>query len=422
MADIDIDMDQEVVYAAGHMGLFSVDISDPTNPDVFDLLSPSWFGSRFYDVEVGPEGRVFATNRDGGLSMVDSSDPANLRELDRIQNLGMSGMATTEDLLLVAGLNGDLWVYEIDHESLSLRAQVDGLGHAWSVVVHDSMAYVGNNDAELIPVDLSNPDSPQVLTAIAAAGGLQNLALSPDGQTLYAAAGGAGVEVFSLDEPEVPESVNLISAGYSAMDVAHGQDLLWAATLQDVVAFDLSEPRSPQRLNTEETPQWAMAVTAEADRVYVADWAWVSSYQRVQDGPAPDLDPATNHVLLNEDGDQVEIELFNFGNAELILGTASTNDSRLSIWTDSPTIAPGDSQRLRVDYSGGGNLIAEICLSSSDPDDNQIRIQVQDRPTDDLAGLGSEAPDFELEDLDGVLHRLSDQRGRPVVLVYFATW
>lgn len=37
-----------------------------------------------------------------------------------------------------------------------------------------------------------------------------------------------------------------------------------------------------------------------------------------------------------------------------------------------------------------------------------------------LAGL--EAPDFELPDLDGKLHRLSDYRGQKVLLVTWASW
>jgi hypothetical protein len=37
-----------------------------------------------------------------------------------------------------------------------------------------------------------------------------------------------------------------------------------------------------------------------------------------------------------------------------------------------------------------------------------------------LASL--EAPDFELPDLDGRTHRLSDQRGRKVLLIAYASW
>jgi cytochrome c biogenesis protein CcmG, thiol:disulfide interchange protein DsbE len=38
------------------------------------------------------------------------------------------------------------------------------------------------------------------------------------------------------------------------------------------------------------------------------------------------------------------------------------------------------------------------------------------------AGIGDEAYDFELQDLDGNIHRLSDYRGKVVMLNFFATW
>jgi len=39
---------------------------------------------------------------------------------------------------------------------------------------------------------------------------------------------------------------------------------------------------------------------------------------------------------------------------------------------------------------------------------------------DSLASL--EAPDFELPDLDGKMHRLSDYRGKKVLLAAWASW
>lgn len=40
----------------------------------------------------------------------------------------------------------------------------------------------------------------------------------------------------------------------------------------------------------------------------------------------------------------------------------------------------------------------------------------------DLAADGTPAPDLALRDLQGNLHRLSDYRGRPVMLHFWATW
>jgi len=37
-------------------------------------------------------------------------------------------------------------------------------------------------------------------------------------------------------------------------------------------------------------------------------------------------------------------------------------------------------------------------------------------------GIGDKAPDFELKDMDGTQHSLSDQKGSPVLLNFWATW
>jgi hypothetical protein len=422
LADIAVDPDQGMVYATGHMGLFAADISEPASPEVVDMLEPTWFGSRFYQVELGFDQKVFATNRDGGLSMIDRSDPTDLRELDRVLELGMAGMAASEELLVVADRNGGMWTYEIGTESLIERAHLDGIGHAWDVVVQGDLAYVGTNDQGLFVVDISDPDSPIATTTVAASGGIQDLVLSPDGRILYAAVGGSGIELFSLDEPTLPESLGSMATGYSAVSVAHGDGLLWASTLQDIVAFDLTDPQAPVRINTEETEQWAMAIAANADLAYVADWAWLSSFQRGSLDPSPDLAISTTQLFIDQAGEQSRVQLTNLGDAPVTLGTASSTDDRLSIWAETTEIQVDQSIDLRIDYSGGGDLNATICLSSSDPDEPQVQIQVVDGPAGDQLSLGAEAPDFELEDTEGNLLRLSDQRGRPVVLVYFATW
>jgi thiol-disulfide isomerase/thioredoxin len=41
--------------------------------------------------------------------------------------------------------------------------------------------------------------------------------------------------------------------------------------------------------------------------------------------------------------------------------------------------------------------------------------------TSDLS-IGSKAPDFELYDLEGEIHKLSDYKGQPVLLNFWATW
>ena len=422
MADIVVDANTQMAYTVGHSGLYAVDISDRSHPQVIDTYASTDFSNRYLQVAQGTNNQIFVSNRDHGLAMIDVADPSNLREITRINEHGLAGMAATSEVLWVADRYDGVRTYSIIADALIETSHLEGLGHAWDIIVSGNYGWLATNDNGLVPLDLTNPTNPVALSAIPALGGIQDLALSADERTLYAAVGGFGVEIFSLDNPSAPISMGTIESGSSAVGVSSGTEILWAATLQDVVAYDVRDPRNPILINTEETPQWAMSVAAIDDDVVVADWGYVSIYSRISDEPAPDLHPSTTQVFIPDLGGSVDIELHNLGDETLRLGSTSINDTRVNITVNETEIAPGQIGTLRANYAGGGGLISELCLSSSDPDESRINIVLQDGPEDTLTTLGSEAPDFSLETLDGETLRLSDQRGRPVVLVYFATW
>ena len=48
--------------------------------------------------------------------------------------------------------------------------------------------------------------------------------------------------------------------------------------------------------------------------------------------------------------------------------------------------------------------------------------QVVEDPTGETEAQGSEAPDFAVYDLEGNVHKLSDFRGKPVLLNFWASW
>ena len=61
-----------------------------------------------------------------------------------------------------------------------------------------------------------------------------------------------------------------------------------------------------------------------------------------------------------------------------------------------------------------------LAITSDDPDEPTTTIAVRAN----LPGLrtGDAVPDLVFTDLDGFTHRLSDVRGKPVLLAYFATF
>ena len=77
---------------------------------------------------------------------------------------------------------------------------------------------------------------------------------------------------------------------------------------------------------------------------------------------------------------------------------------------------------MSVAYTGSSAESISVCVATDDPDEPEWMLEVTTGAVGTNTGMGTEAPDFTLSDLDGVSHTLSDQRGKPVVLVYFATW
>ena len=91
---------------------------------------------------------------------------------------------------------------------------------------------------------------------------------------------------------------------------------------------------------------------------------------------------------------------------------------------DDPTLAPGQVAHVEITWDGVTDIPrgSTICIASDDPDTPRFELPTGTGAEGEGNAIGQNAPDFSLEDLDGRVHRLSDQIGHPVVLAYFATW
>jgi peroxiredoxin len=76
-----------------------------------------------------------------------------------------------------------------------------------------------------------------------------------------------------------------------------------------------------------------------------------------------------------------------------------------------------DAQRARKKLISGLLIWAGLIIGSIGVWQVYLRL-----PHAALPQVGSKAPDFELMDLSGEQVRLSDQRGRPVLINFWATW
>ena len=422
--DLVVNPERKLAFGTGHGGLTVTDISDPVNPRFVAAARPTAGPERFYRVAEGPENHVYTTHRDTGLVVWDTTDPTRPTVTHTVTEEDLSGMAVAGGLLYLVTHTGQLVTYDLGDPAVPVEVhRTDGLTHGWQPTVVGDWLYVADNTDGVVVFSLANPRAPTFARAVEAAGGVQELAASTDGSVLYAAVGGAGIETFRLTNPGRPSSVGAVNLHTSAISVDVAGDTLWAATQQDVVALDVTRSTQPRLVGTFQTRQWAMHVAATADGAWVGDWGWIESYAVDPSIVVPDAELANDDFLVDASGDATEVRIANLGADLLVLEGLTTEDARVTAEVSRLEIPPGESGRLRLSYSGGGTLDAGLCLQTNDPDEPLFRMRIRDGASGiDRDYLGTEAPDFDLEDLTGTPHRLSDQRGHPVVLVYFATW
>jgi hypothetical protein len=411
MLDVEIDVEGAEVWAAGQGGILRFSYSDGLDLVGFE----EGMGNRYYHLALGTETALYASNRDSGLSVFRRGD--SLEPVTMLPQPGVSGLALSGERLYVARFGGELLTYDVSSPfAPSLLHTADGLSVPWKPEVSDGRLYVADNALGLVSMDLSDPDAPVLLGSEPDGGGLLDVAISGDGSTAYGAAGGQGLSVYSLENGI--EWVASVPLGHSILSVDLEGDRLWAVSHQDLVLFDIGDPQVPVLVNTEKTDQWAMAVAASGEDAFVADWGYMRRYSAEPSIQAPDLDLSAERIHVSDSGGSRTLVLRNLGSGELAL-TGAVGEG-VELWFSRPTIPPGGEASMRVEYAGGG-VDSTVCIASNDPD---MPVHLLEVTSDGGSGsqLGEAAPDFVLTALDGMEYTLSEHRGKPVVLVYFATW
>jgi hypothetical protein len=355
------------------------------------------------------------------LYVLDISDASDIGRLAEVPGDGFAGMALEDDLLYVATLDGEVVVFDVSTPAKPEEvARVGGLGSARDLAIEDEWAYVADNTLGLGVLDLSDPEAPELLRTVDVGWGLQDLVVG-DG-ALYAAAGGGGVAVFDLQTPGNPELAATVDYGSSVQAVDWTESVVWAVDMEDVIALDAAVPLAPVPISTFETPQWAMHVAGSDGLAFVADWGNVEVYGVDREERVPDLDLSPAEVYFREDAQVVRVTLSNRGAADLEIAGATVDDARFTLAADALAVEPGGAATLFVDWAGGKEATADLCIATNDPDHSQVHVDLHTGASGNQEAIGEVAPDFTLEDLDGQEHQLSLERGHPVVLVYFATW
>jgi len=420
LTEVAVDVERQWLWGAGQGGVIAFDISEPT-PRRLGYFPAGDMPGRYYRVEVAGD-RVYAANRDLGLTTLAIGEDASLTAVSEQRWSGIEGLELVGDRLYATGLWGDILTFDLaDPDRPRVVHELGGLGTPWDLVAAGDVAYVADGALGVVTLDLSDPDAPAVV-AVAEVGGAQEVALGEG--VIYAAAGGGGVVVLDRSDPLELIEIARLSYGASVQSVSLDGDVLWATSQEDLIAVDVSDPRAPVPIGTVETPQFAMHVDAWGGRAYVGDWNYLEVWSVAADAPAPDLELEVAEILVREgEAQSFELTVRNTGGAALSLSGATLDDPRFSVGVGSDVLGPAEETILTLSFDGAAGAIdAALCLASDDPDLGQATVTLHSGGGGSNEAVGTPAPDFVLQGLDGETYQLSEELGHPVVLIYFATW
>jgi hypothetical protein len=427
------------VFLTGIPGLIIYDVSS-SKPQVVGFMGQNQQGGgknkgggKFEHLEILNSSTVVCSSRGRskktsteikgqGLYFLDTSDPENISMITQLSIDDAGGMALNGSYLYVLAHNGKLYTVDVTSpKTPTILGSIDGLKNPWELVVVDDYAYVADNTLGIVTLDISDPASPNPGATTKTTAGAQDIVHYNN--YLFAAVGTSGVQIYSLSDPASPVSLGVTDLGGSVISVSVANDRLWAATQERIVTADVTDPSEISPLGFLETPSWAMHVEAVGDTAYLSDWNALSVYQYDPSLAAPQADISRSKLYWLDGTLSQEFTITNRGSKALTVTGISSDDSRFEVLTDQLTVSPGDHSTVLVQFaSDGQDVDTSLCIATNDPYQSVHTIPMSSSSDGTSILIGEPAMDFNLIDTSGNYHVLSEQLGKPVVLIFFATW
>ncbi|MBD3221868.1 hypothetical protein GF314_11565 [bacterium] len=426
MQDVELDADKAYVFGVG--GLAIIGLQDPTEPFMIGrYVPPGDPYVRFYRGAVDGD-FAYGGAREDGLMVIDTTPATQPIRLAVHGEPGMSyeGCALAGDLLFACRHADGLEIIDVTGPQVPQTvSEVTGLVNSWDVVVRDDLAYVADGLGGLAIVDATDPAAPFVLATHPTAGVAVDVVLH--GDIAVVAMGSAGLELVDVGDPAQPATVGTYDTTGLAITVDVDEDLAHVADWDDIEVINIADPAAPVLVGRENTPVRAMGLAAGDGLVHLADW---SRYRIYRHGPSSkgDIEPP----LVLEFGDvpagavaDSTVTIANTGGAPLTVTEVLSFDARFEVLPPASfVVPPGGEHPLTIRYHNDepGYDVTVLRIDSDDTDEPRHLLPVTGEPDPNDLNLGDPAPPFSLYDMDGVLHRLGQYRGRVVVLAFFANW
>ncbi len=428
LTDLEVYPEQDLAVASGQGGLLFFDISSE-EPELLHQ-EPEERQERFVKMVRLGEGEIAATNWNAifetDFAIYDISNPLAPIQKEKLDIELATGMGWRDGILYLLSLDGKLHLLDAsDTSNVSEIVAISGLESPYEMVIEGDWGFIADTTLGLVPVDLSVPLQPRLEAAVPSAVGAWDL--DADETHVFVAAGHSGILVYDRSDPSEPELVAHLDDVGSIVGIDVDGDVLAAVSHHDLVLFDVSDRTSPLSLGKQANNQFGLAVQIAGDQVHVADWGLLSVWNVDTTVRSPEADFQASVIYFHEGGGTHSMEVTNLGADTLELVGASVSDDRVSMTASGQALEPGESTEVAITFAEtdeDATLEASLCLATNDPDEPVVEIPLLTTSVEGLAeqAVGQVAPDFTLESIDGESHRLSDQLGSPVVLIYFATW
>ena len=239
-----------LAYLAGDLGLQVVDVADPTTPQLLGYL-----GQDAVDVELSggrahlihPEERG---ERQGGLSVIDVSEPAFPRELIAVDVPG-SILALSHQLAIAGEVDsGSTILHTTDLTDPDVPDIIGSLQvprEVTEIVIDEDIAYLGETFG-LRLVDVSVPATPLELAVRDTSDRVNGMAVLNE---LVFLVHDESLRVIDASNPSVPRQVGFADVGGS--DVAVDGNRLYLVDGDVLRVVDISDPSAPRQISTHET-------------------------------------------------------------------------------------------------------------------------------------------------------------------------